>query len=61
MEAFQAVINMGGGGDLTIIMMFLLVRLASSITLCNKDFGGWDISTDSIRLGVIIIIIIYCL
>ena len=22
------------------------------ITLCNKDFGAWDISTDSIILGV---------
>ena len=22
------------------------------ITLCNKDFGAWDISTDSISLGV---------
>ena len=22
------------------------------VTLCNKDFGAWDISTDSISLGV---------
>ena len=22
------------------------------ITLCNKDFGAWDISTDSISSGV---------
>ena len=25
---------------------------AELITLCNKDFGAWDISTDSISLGV---------
>ena len=27
-------------------------EVSAIITLCNKDFGAWDISTDSISLGV---------
>ena len=29
-----------------------VIRVVNMITLCNKDFGAWDISTDSIILGV---------
>ena len=29
-----------------------MILVMFNYTLCNKDFGGWDISTDSISLGV---------
>ena len=31
---------------------FRIVKICFSITLCNKDSGEWDISTDSTSLGL---------